>query len=105
MEQIKISGFAVLFIGITLLLFTFISAYQLLVGVLDIPAMEDLMGMFGEALAPLIAYAIRALYLGIMGWVGSIMTRRGVQIVISLPNQETAAKPFRPKLPEEPKKV
>ena len=46
MEQIKISGFAVLFTGVALLLFTFLSAYQLLVGVLDIPAMEDLMGMF-----------------------------------------------------------
>jgi hypothetical protein len=105
MEQIKISGFAVLFIGVALLLFTFVCAYQLLVGVFDIPATEDLMGMFGEALAPLIAYAIRALYLGIMGWVGSIMTRRGVQIVTSLPSQETAAKPSSPKQPEEPKKA
>ena len=104
MDNVKISGFAVLFIGVALLLFTFIAAYQLLMGVLEIPSSEDLMGMFGEVLAPLIAYAIRALYLGIMGWVGSILTRRGVQIITSLPNQEAKEKPSQPPKPEEPKK-
>lgn len=39
------------------------------------------MELFGEALAPLIESAIRVLYLGIMGWIGSILTRRGVQIL------------------------
>ncbi|NIP67123.1 hypothetical protein GWN63_02015, partial [Candidatus Bathyarchaeota archaeon] len=62
------------------LLFTVYNAYLLMTGVLKIEwGSEDLMRFFGEALAPLIVYAVKALYLGIMGWIGSILTRRGVQ--------------------------
>jgi len=87
MDSVKASGFAVLFIGVALLIFTFISAYQFLMGVLEIASSEDLMSLFGEALAPLISYAIRALYLGIMGWIGSILTRRGVQTITAAPRE------------------
>ncbi len=87
MDSVKASGFAVLFIGVALLLFTFLSAYQFLMGVLEIASSEDLMSLFGEALAPLISYAIRALYLGIMGWIGSILTRRGVQTITAAPRK------------------
>jgi len=87
MDKVEISGFAVLFIGVAVLLFTFACAYQLLIGVLEIAASEDLMSVFGEALTPLITYAIRALYLGVMGWIGSILTRRGVQIITSMPRE------------------
>ncbi|MCD6325678.1 hypothetical protein J7L97_05260 [Candidatus Bathyarchaeota archaeon] len=87
MDSVKASGFAVLFIGVALLLFTFISAYQLLMGVFEIATSKDLMSIFGEALAPLISYAIRALYLGIMGWIGSILTRRGVQTITAAPRE------------------
>ena len=48
---------------------------------------DSLMSLFGEALAPLISYAIRALYLGIMGWIGSILTRRGVQTITASPRK------------------
>jgi len=87
MDSVKASGFAVLFIGVALLLFTFISAYQFLIGVLEIATPESLMNLFGEALAPLISNAIRALYLGIMGWIGSILTRRGVQTITATPRE------------------
>ena len=87
MDSVKASGFVVLFIGVALLIFTFLSAYQFLMGVFEIAAKEDLMTIFGEALAPLISYAIRALYLGIMGWIGSILTRRGVQTITSVPKE------------------
>ncbi|RJS84528.1 hypothetical protein CW702_02355 [Candidatus Bathyarchaeota archaeon] len=81
MDSVKLSGFIVLFIGVAVLLFTFYHAYLLLQGVLEIPTSENLMALFGDALAPLISYSIRALYLGIMGWIGSILTRRGVQTI------------------------
>jgi hypothetical protein len=86
MQNIKLSGFIILFLGVVLLVFTFFNAYQLLIGVLDIPISEDFMSLFGESLAPLIAYAIRALFLGIMGWIGSILTKRGIQILTTLTN-------------------
>ena len=92
MDSVKAAGFAVLFIGVALLLFTFMSAYQFLIGVLEIAASQDLMNLFGEALAPLISYAIRALYLGIMGWIGSILTRRGVQTITAAPREQVKSK-------------
>lgn len=98
MDSVKVSGFTVLFIGVGVLLFTFYNAYSFLIGVLELSASADLMDLFGEALAPLIVYAIRALYLGIMGWIGSILTRRGVQIVIA--EREGAKVKVTPKIEE-----
>ena len=86
-----------------MLLFTFISAYQFLMGVLEIATSQDLMSLFGEALAPLISYAIRALYLGIMGWIGSILTRRGVQTITAAPREYEKPK-VKTKEPEETEK-
>lgn len=88
MNDVKLSGFAVLFIGVALLLFTFIMAYQFMVGIAEILTSGDYMDMFGKVLSPLIEYALRALFLGIMGWIGSILTRRGVQIITSEPKAE-----------------
>ncbi len=85
LENVKRSGFILLVVGVAVLLFTFIQAYLLLVGFEDILGSSDLVNFFGEALAPLISYAIRALYLGVMGWIGSILTRRGVQILTTTP--------------------
>jgi hypothetical protein len=86
-DRVEITGFIVLFLGVGLLLFTFACAYQFLVGVTEVEASQDLMILFGEALAPLIMYAIRALFLGIMGWIGSILTRRGVQTLTATPRK------------------
>jgi hypothetical protein len=90
-DSVKISGFIVLFAGVGVLLFTFYDAYLLLTGVLNISGSGDLMQLFGVALAPLITSAIRALYLGIMGWIGSILTRRGVQ-TLTFEREETKEK-------------
>ncbi|MFQ5710448.1 MAG: hypothetical protein ACE5GD_01575 [Candidatus Geothermarchaeales archaeon] len=79
MDNVKISGFVVLFIGVIVLLFTFYNAYLFLFGASVISPPPDLMAAFSGALAPLIETCIRAIYLGIMGWIGSILTRRGVQ--------------------------
>lgn len=89
LDGIKVSAFIILFIGVGVLLFTVFNAYLLMIGVLEIEwGSEDLMRLFGEALAPLIVYAIKALYLGIMGWIGSILTRRGVQ-TLTFKREET----------------
>ena len=105
MDSVKISGFIVLFIGVALLIFTFFSAYQFLMGVLEIAASEDLMSLFGEALAPLISYAIRALYLGIMGWIGSILTRRGVQTITAAPREQEKAETKESEEAEKPEEA
>jgi len=50
LDDVRVSGFLVLFIGVAALIFTFVMAYQFLTGVIDVPSSEDLMRTFGDAL-------------------------------------------------------
>lgn len=87
LNNVEVSGLVVLFIGVILLGFTFVSAYGFLAGKLSILASADLVEVFGRAMAPLIEAVIHILYLGVMGWIGSILTIRAVQLL----KQEKAA--------------
>ncbi|MDH7477863.1 MAG: hypothetical protein QHH17_05730 [Candidatus Bathyarchaeota archaeon] len=98
-EKIALSGITVLMVGVALLVFTFISAYGFLTQSLSIMASENLVKTFGEALAPLIATCIRIMYLGVMGWVGSLLTIRGVTIIAHAP-QVTPTVSQKEALPE-----
>lgn len=80
-DKTETAALIVLFVGVILLAFTFFSAYGFLSGSLSILASADLTELFGRAMAPLIEAIIRILYLGIMGWIGSILTIRGVQLL------------------------
>jgi hypothetical protein len=84
-DKVAFSGVTVLLIGVALLIFTFVSAYSFLTASLSIVASDDLVRTFGEALAPLIATSIRIMYLGVMGWIGSLLTIRGVTIIAHTP--------------------
>ena len=90
-DKIAVSGITVLSIGVALLVFTFFSAYTLLTTDLSPISTQDLVQAFGEALGPLIAAAIHIMYLGIMGWVSSLITIRGVTIMTHTPKAETDA--------------
>ena len=118
-DKIALSGITVLMIGVALLIFTFVSAYGFLTRSLSIIASADLVRTFGEAMAPLIETCIHIMYLGVMGWVGSLLTIRGVTIIAHAPKipevaprKQVVAKPIpqkekvkRPKeiKPQEPK--
>lgn len=80
-ERTELAGLVTLFIGVILLAFTFFSAFGFLSGSISILASADLTELFGNAMGPLVEAIIRILYLGIMGWVGSILTIRGVQLL------------------------
>jgi outer membrane biosynthesis protein TonB len=80
-EKVEVSGLVVLFIGVILLAATFYSAFVFLFGDVTILASVDLAELFGNALAPLIEAVIHVLYLGIMGWIGSVTTIRAVQLL------------------------
>jgi hypothetical protein len=84
-DKIAISGITVLGIGVALLIFTFISAFGFLGEGWQILSTQDLVQTFGEALGPLIATSIRVMYLGVMGWIGSLITIRGVTIMNNAP--------------------
>jgi hypothetical protein len=88
-DKVALSGITVLMIGVALLIGTFVSAYGFLTQSLSIIASEDLVRTFGEALAPLIATCIRIMYLGVMGWIGSLLTIRGVTIIAHVPQTPT----------------
>lgn len=88
-DKIAISGVTVLFIGVALLIFTFFSAYELLTADISPISTQDLVQTFGESLGPLIAAAIHIMYLGVMGWVSSLITIRGVTIMVHVPKAET----------------
>jgi predicted lipid-binding transport protein (Tim44 family) len=77
----QLTGIFILAIGVALLAFTFINAFLFLQEPLSILATGDLGRVFGEALAPLIQACIRLMYLGIMGWIGSMLTVRGIPLV------------------------
>ncbi len=100
-DKIALSGITVLLIGVILLIFTFISAYGFLTQSLSIITSEDMVRIFGEALAPLITTSIRIMYLGIMGWVGSLLTIRGVTIIAHIPTMQTVAPPQKPIVPQQ----
>jgi hypothetical protein len=101
-DKIALSGITVLMIGVALLIGTFLSAYGFLTQSLSIIASQDLVQTFGEALAPLIATCIRIMYLGVMGWIGSLLTIRGVTIIAHTPQMPTVV-PQKPiPAPEKP---
>jgi hypothetical protein len=80
-DKPEISGLLVLFIGVGLLVFTFLNAYWLLSENTSIIDTQDLAAAFGQALAPLVATCIHITYLGIMGWIGSLLTLRGIPLL------------------------
>ena len=98
-DKPEISGLLVLFIGVGLLAFTFLNAYWLLSEDINILASQDLVAAFGQALAPLIVTVIHVMYLGIMGWIGSLLTLRGIPLLthpkttITQPTQTPAQRP------------
>ena len=103
-NKAEISGYATLFIGVALLAFTFISTYLFLSSNPTITGSPDLVTVFGVALAPLIETCIRVMYLGVMGWIGSILTIRGVQLVTQLKHEaKPEVKPAVLGTPETPK--
>jgi len=101
-DRIKSSGYIILFVGVGLLVFTFLNAYLFLRGVLGIAASPDLTEVFGQSLAPLIEACIRAIYLGIMGWIGSILTVRGVHFFSQIRHEAKAEAKPKTEAPAQP---
>jgi len=85
-DKAEVSGYVVLVLGVALLVFTFINAYLFLIGVLSI-SIGDWVAELGELLGPLVETCIRIMYLGIMGWIGALLTKRGIDFLSKLPRE------------------
>jgi len=104
-DSTKMVGFLVLFIGVGVLIFTFYNAYQYLLAASITSPSGDLIGAFTGALTPLIATCMKAIYLGVMGWVGGLITRRGVQVIVGERGEKAEGKKgAEPESKEEQKK-
>ena len=82
MKSSETSGIVILLIGVALLLITFIIACIHLQGDINVLPVPSLMASFGEALSPLIEATIRILYLGVMGWIASTVTTKGITMLL-----------------------
>jgi len=103
METSENLAIAVLLIGIVLLTTTFIDAYLFLTENISILPVPNLIAAFGEALAPLIEACIRILYLGVMGWIGSTVTMRGITVLLQVKPETKPKTPKKTKAKAEPK--
>jgi len=81
MRSIEVIGYVMLFLGALLLIITFYFAYVFLFGNVGEIVSSDIVQVFGQALAPLVSACIRVMFLGIMGWIGSILTARGITLL------------------------
>jgi Na+/serine symporter len=92
------SGIAILLVGITLLLITFIFACIHLYGDIKVLPVPSLMASFGESLSPLVEAAIRIMYLGLMGWIASTVTAKGITTLLhaKLLDKSCLPKPQKP---------
>ncbi len=98
MEKSEILAYSVLFVGVGLLVFTFFNAYLFLGEKIRFLS-TNLIEAFGESIGPLIETCIRIMYLGIMGWIGSILTVRGIQLLTQFKHEAKASE--IPKVPEQ----
>lgn len=113
-DKPMVIAYIILFTGIGLLAITFISAYIFLINNPSITESSELVDVFGSSLAPLIGASIRIMYLGVMGWIGTVLTTRGVQLITQLKRLESPefqsripphVKPMEPIKAEETKKT
>jgi hypothetical protein len=87
----SIAGAAVLAVGAALLVFTFLSAYNFLAEDFTVDASEDFARVLGTAFAPIVSACVHVIYLGVMGWVGALLTSRGITLIVSTHKTETPA--------------
>ncbi|MCW4016343.1 MAG: hypothetical protein NWF06_08235 [Candidatus Bathyarchaeota archaeon] len=76
------SAILILLTGVALLVITFFVSYIHLHGEINVLPVPSLFASFGDSLSPLIEAAIRALYLGVMGWIASTITAKGTTLLL-----------------------
>jgi len=105
-DKIALSGITVLVIGVSLLIFTFVSAYGFLTQSLSLIGSGDLLRTLGQSLPSIIGACIHSMFLGIMVWIGSLLTVRGITIIEHLPEPSPPATPKPENKPQlEPQKA
>lgn len=76
------SGTGIVLTGVALLVITFVIAGIHLYGGINVLPVPSFFAAFGEFLSPLIEAAIRILYLGVMVWIASTVTTKGLNLLL-----------------------
>jgi hypothetical protein len=88
LKSSEASGIKILLIGTALLMVTFIIAGINLLGDIKLLPVPDFTETLGKAFSPLIEAAIQILYLGIMGWTASKITKKGLTEILQSRHSE-----------------
>jgi len=80
-ERTELVAYLLIGIGAVLLMLTFVMAFILLTSELNLQGGGNLSESIGNILGPIVEALIKIMYLGIMGWVGSVATIRGIQLL------------------------
>ncbi len=87
-DKVTRTGTVVLITGLVFIGTAFAGAVFFLCEALPVVYSYNSAVIMGETLAPLTTTACRILYLGIMVWIGSLVTNRGVTLLTGKPNIE-----------------
>jgi len=79
----KIAGYVVLAAGIALIAVAFIFALLFTLSSPPVPSSSNVAEAIGLAVAPLMNACIKALFLGVMIWAGSVISARGISLIKS----------------------
>lgn len=79
-EKSELVSYILIAVGLILLILTFVIAYLMLTSSISLATSQDLAKAIGMILGPIAEAVIKIMFLGIMGWTGSIITMRGIQL-------------------------
>ncbi len=89
-------------VGLVLLVLTFIMAYLKLESVASIITSGNISESLGLIFGPIVEAVIKIMFLGIMGWIGSIATVRGIQLYKEAKTKMASPTPPKPQPPAQP---
>lgn len=101
-EKAELMAYILIAVGLLLLVIAFIMAYLKLESVASIMTSSDLSKALGEIFGPIVEAVIRIMYLGIMGWTGSIATIRGIQLYREAKTKMAPSVHPKPQQPSQP---
>ncbi|MEM1552472.1 MAG: hypothetical protein QXS01_06825 [Candidatus Bathyarchaeia archaeon] len=98
-EKAELVAYILIAVGLLLLIITFIMAYLKLESVVSIITSGNISEVLGQIFGPIVEAVIKIMFLGIMGWVGSIATMRGIQLYKEAKTKIVSPAPPKPQLP------
>jgi len=100
-ERAELVAYILIAVGLILLVITFIMAYLKLESVVGIITSGNIAEALGKIFGPIVEAVIKIMFLGIMGWIGSIATMRGIQLYKEA-KIKMAPAPSKPQQPPQP---